>query len=285
MTLKTLRRYRSANGLAYAKQGNGKPILLIHGVGLRAESWIYQIECLSKTNTVFTVDMPGHGESDLLENTAGIDQYVDTIAQWVKLEINDPVIVLGHSMGAMIALNFASRYPQLCLGVAALNAVYRRTSKAKACVRQRALDIAIHPEAAKPEAAIERWFSNTTSDVEQEMAELCKHWLRSAPHQGYAQAYKIFSQNDGPIDAALSGLRAPAMFITGDGDVNSSAKMSQKMSALCPCGTVAVIENARHMAQMTHSQQINALLKTFISQCTNNQLAKNDRFAANKRAT
>ncbi|MFD1807175.1 alpha/beta fold hydrolase [Gemmobacter lanyuensis] len=43
--------------------GTGAPVLLIHGVGMRAEAWGPQIATLSATHRVLAVDMPGHGES------------------------------------------------------------------------------------------------------------------------------------------------------------------------------------------------------------------------------
>ena len=43
-----LRKNKSPNGIAYYKTGKGEPIILIHGLGLRAESWIEQIDFFKK---------------------------------------------------------------------------------------------------------------------------------------------------------------------------------------------------------------------------------------------
>lgn len=269
MILKTLPRFKANNGLAYTKAGSGPPIVLVHGVGLRAESWFQQIPTLCKTHTVLAVDMPGHGESELLTDiNADLSDYVDTMADWIINEIKSPVIIIGHSMGSMIALDFATRYRDWCLGLAALNCVYRRTEDAKQAVIKRAKDIANNPEALKADAPIQRWFAQERNDVEQDMAQLCRQWLIDANKAGYAQAYSIFSTNDGPEDVALAGIQVPALFITGDGDSNSSGLMSQKMAALCPRGSYAVIDNSRHMMQMTHPGEINPLLAALVSQCS-----------------
>ncbi len=268
MILKTRQRYKSDNGLAYIKSGSGSPIVLIHGVGLRAEAWLNQVPLLSQQHTVYAVDMPGHGESDLLANRdAGLDEYVDAIATWIKNEINAPVIMMGHSMGSMIALNFAIRYSDICSGVAALNSVYRRTFQAKQAVQQRALEMVSNTAVDNVTTPILRWFSKHPRGFEKQMADLCEQWLLAAPATGYARAYQIFSQNDGPEDDALKGLEMPAIFITGDGDANSSGHMSQCMAELCPNGRYAVIENSRHMVQMTHPDEVNQLLAEFVQQC------------------
>lgn len=268
MTLKTQQRFKSETGLAYFKTGVGSPIVLIHGVGLRAEAWLNQVPVLSEHHTVYAIDMPGHGESDLLADAdAGLDEYVDLIATWIQAEIKEPVIMMGHSMGSMIALNFAARYSGICSGVAALNSVYRRSPQAKQAVQQRALDMIENPVLSNVTTPISRWFDDNAKGFEKQMASLCEQWLLAAPAKGYARAYQIFSQNNGPKDEALASLEMPAIFITGEGDANSSGDMSKRMAALCPDGHYVVIEHARHMVQMTHPDEINQLLVKFVKQC------------------
>ena len=52
----TLPRYNTTNNIAYYKVGHGPSILMIHGVGLRIESWVAQIEILIKNFSVFASD-------------------------------------------------------------------------------------------------------------------------------------------------------------------------------------------------------------------------------------
>ena len=99
------------------------------------------------------------------------------------------------------------------------------------------------------------------------MAELCRDWLAKAPTEGYTRSYRIFSENDGPDDKALSELKVPVTFITGDGDSNSSALMSEQMASLCTNGSYTVISDSRHMLQMTHPDELNPLLVQFVEQC------------------
>ena len=50
-------------GLACIRAGDGPPVLLIHGVGLRAEAWGAVIDRLAERFAVHAIDLPGHGES------------------------------------------------------------------------------------------------------------------------------------------------------------------------------------------------------------------------------
>ena len=46
MTSITLRRFKSSDGIAYSRAGEGVPVVFIHGVGLRSEAWYQQVEAL-----------------------------------------------------------------------------------------------------------------------------------------------------------------------------------------------------------------------------------------------
>ena len=61
--METVRRSHTKSGTAYAEQGAGEPLVLVHGVGMRLEAWAPQMAALGRYHRVIAVDMPGHGES------------------------------------------------------------------------------------------------------------------------------------------------------------------------------------------------------------------------------
>ncbi len=81
----TTRPRSKRDGLACIVEGSGRPIFMIHGVGLRAEAWARQIDLFNTHHQVIAVDMPGHGESTAFENEAPqLADYVDAIAPLVQ---------------------------------------------------------------------------------------------------------------------------------------------------------------------------------------------------------
>lgn len=250
----TTQRRSDLGGLSAILAGAGPHVVLIHGVGLRAEAWARQIETLSVQFSVTAVDMPGHGESLLLDQNATLTAYTDVIADVVQRRS----VVIGHSMGAMIALDLAQRYPEQVCGVAALNAVYRRNDIAKKAVRQRAdaLDGISVPD---PDETLTRWFGGASSS--ERLA--CHEWLTTVDPKGYAKAYQVFASQDGPSDTALSAMQAPALFLTGSAEPNSTSNMSLAMAARAPRGQSQIIRGAAHMMPMTHAAEVNQALMQF----------------------
>ena len=139
MMSKTLR-LSDGSTVRVLEAGAGEPLLLIHGVGLRAEAWGPQMRLEAH---VFAVDLPGHGDSTPLPAGARLPDYVAWAAQVIEALGVGPMNVAGHSMGSLIAGGLAIERPDLVKRVALLNGVHRRTPEARAAVLARADQIAM----------------------------------------------------------------------------------------------------------------------------------------------
>ncbi|MEI4262635.1 alpha/beta fold hydrolase [Roseovarius sp. D0-M9] len=244
-----------AGQLSAITAGDGQTVLLIHGVGLRAEAWGAQIAALAGFCRVQAVDMPGHGQSAALSSGAQLADFTDVIAA----AINGPAVVIGHSFGAMIALDIAIRHPGKVKAVAALNAVHRRSAAAKAAVMRRAAMLD-GVSAADPTATLDRWFGPVPSPER----EACREWLCAVDPARYRDAYRVFAAEDGPSDEGLHSLGCPALFLTGADEPNSTPAMSRRMAALAPQGRAKIIPGAAHMLPMTHAAEVSAILEHFV---------------------
>lgn len=244
-------------GLSAIVAGTGRPVLLLHGVGLRAEAWGAQIKALRDTHHVIAPDMPGHGQTPCNAQCKVLDDYVQAVVPLLHM-LDEPALVIGHSMGAMIALELASSAPECVRAVAALNAIFERSDGAKAAVRARAasLDGNTLPD---PTPTLERWFGTGQSS----QRSACNDWLRMADPLGYKQAYTAFAHADGPSRQALNRLKCPALFATGALEPNSTPDMSRMMADLAPQGRVLVVDRAAHMMPITHPADVNSALSAF----------------------
>ena len=254
-------------GIAYYLAGEGTPVVLIHGVGLRAESFASQIEALKDICMVYAIDMPGHGESVYIAtDSLKLNDFTIRVREFVDEVIGVPVVMIGHSMGAMIAIDFAIHHGELCFGVIALNAVFNRSQKASEAVSARVAAMKLDDGNDFANGPVRRWFGENPSGHDVKMARLCQDWLNSVECRGYADAYRVFASNSGADAAELSAMEIPLLFLTGENDLNSTPAMSDEMARLVPQGEAVTITNAGHMAQLTHAHEINTALRQFIGQ-------------------
>jgi pimeloyl-ACP methyl ester carboxylesterase len=89
----------------------GRRIILVHAAGSNAHTWHNQLDHLGAAHSPISFDLPGHGRSAGVEGLASVRDYSDFLAAFADtLRIKSAVIV-GHSMGGAIAMDFAARHP------------------------------------------------------------------------------------------------------------------------------------------------------------------------------
>lgn len=240
--------------------GSGAPVVLLHGVGLRAEAWNTQIDALSPVARVIAPDMPGHGTNTTGVARPDIEAYCDA-ALSVLEALDGPPLIIGHSMGAMLALGLAHQSPNKVRGVVALNAVFERSETAAEAVEKRAAALDGISQ-VDPTPALARWFGDAHSAAR--MA--CADWLSATDPAAYKRAYTAFATSHVPNRDSLKNLHCPALFMTGALEPNSTPEMSRRMADLAAHGRVEIVSGAAHMMPMTHPDPVNAALKAMFAE-------------------
>jgi pimeloyl-ACP methyl ester carboxylesterase len=98
--------------MAYLDMGNGKTIVLLHGFCGSSRYWEKIIPELSKNYRVIAPDLPGHGESTILEENDKIEDIADLVKNLLDVLNIQQVTMFGHSLGGYITLAFAEKYSE-----------------------------------------------------------------------------------------------------------------------------------------------------------------------------
>lgn len=108
--------------LNYEERGSGgRSVLLIHAMGGSTAFMAEQLTALGERGRTIAVDLRGHGESDAPEGDYSMAVLADDVAGLASaLKLDRPVVV-GHSLGGMVALELASRHPELAGALAVLD--------------------------------------------------------------------------------------------------------------------------------------------------------------------
>lgn len=95
--------------LHYTDQGEGAPLLLLHGWGCNASTFGAAKSWMESHFRTVAVDFAGFGESDEPADVWGVEQYTQSIEALVRHEGIDKPILIGHSFGGRVAIVYASR--------------------------------------------------------------------------------------------------------------------------------------------------------------------------------
>jgi pimeloyl-ACP methyl ester carboxylesterase len=97
--------------VSYDTYGSGPPLVLVHGgFSDHITNWQECKDLLAERFTVHAIARRGRGETTATEGHSVLDEAADVAA--VLRQIGEPVFLLGHSHGAICALNAAAQYPQ-----------------------------------------------------------------------------------------------------------------------------------------------------------------------------
>ena len=117
--------------LFYEVIGSGKPIILIHGLGLNHTIWKPLTKLFSNERQFILPDVRGQGRSTLGDGDGSLGQMAGDLA-WLLDELKiDKVVLAGHSMGGYIALDFAAKYADRLAGLALVTSNTRADSPEK----------------------------------------------------------------------------------------------------------------------------------------------------------
>ena len=236
---------------------NPTAVILIHGAGGNHLSWHPDLRRLAHYRTL-ALDLPGHGQSaGYGEQT--IDGYTRWIEKWLD-GLNIPrAIIIGHSMGGAIALDFALRFPGRTVALGLFS------TGARLPVNPAILDNSSNP--ATLSSAIEKiiqWsFSPETSQ------KIIKLTAERIAEIRYSVLYNdlLACQSFDRLDT-LSRVTSPTLILCGDQDKMTPLRFSQLLASKIPENELAIIPGAGHMIMLEKPREVWSTLVNFLSALT-----------------
>jgi 3-oxoadipate enol-lactonase len=252
----------SGSKLHYLQTGcsSGPLLLCLHGLGGSTETFIRLLPHLPSCYNIVLLDFPGFGKSPFVpkSNTVTIAGYVADLGEFIAdlQELARPsqardVIIIGHSLGAIIALQYAAQYPETIGGLALLGsgraaghilAARQRMYDLAEAVRTKGLDFAANVatksnfyEATYVSPKVDRICADRDCRPRRVADPKAKDAVRSAvlasDPEGYAATCEAIVDL-GHRDPQYERVTAPAVFVAGDLDMISPVGRSQELSLL-----------------------------------------------------
>jgi len=220
---------------------DGPALVLIHALGTSRAVWDDLLPLLPGGLRVVRYDLRGHGASDVPEGPYAMGTLVaDAEAVIERLGLRDAV-VLGLSIGGMVAQGLAVKRLDLVRAVILSNTAAKIGQPAQSAERIEAVERG--GVAAIAEATLARWFPRR-DPAAPEVAR-ARALLLATPPAGYAGCCAAIAGTD--FWTPTSGLRLPALGIAGADDASTPPDLVRETVALIPGSETVLIPRAGHL--------------------------------------
>lgn len=251
--------------LYYETEGQGEPLVLIHGLGSSCRDWEYQVPFFAQEHRVVAVDVRGHGRSDKPPGPYNMALFARDVAGLLEGLEAAPAHVVGISMGGMIAFQLAVDRPDLVRSLVVVNSMpdmVVRTWQQRLAVWQRMVIAPLLGMKKMAEVLGGRLFPKLEQG--ELRAEFVKRWEENDP-RAYREALKAIT--GWSVSDRLSGIECPVLVVSGDEDYTPVELKAAYVNRL-PRAELVVIEDSRHGTPVDQPEAFNRAVAAFLRACS-----------------
>jgi pimeloyl-ACP methyl ester carboxylesterase len=234
------------NGVVhYEFFGRGRPLVFIHGWLGSWRYWVPAMDELSESKRVYAFDLWGFGDSDKSRPRYSVTNYVELLRTFIdELGVFGKVPLVGHALGATVAVSFAHQYPDYVNRVMAVSLPLVGDS--------------INRKFLSGGGFFDKVFGRSPlagyQDVEQEAS-------RAAPD---ALSQSVQSVMDIDLEPILASLQVPLLALYGENDNVVMPAKEEDFALLGKSVKMLLMPEARHFPMLDRSSQFNRLLIDFL---------------------
>jgi pimeloyl-ACP methyl ester carboxylesterase len=257
--------------LHFVDVGRGQPVVLVHGLGGSWLTWLENVPDLSAGHRVIALDLPGFGRSEAPPSTGDIDVHVESIEAVLNYLGLASAIVVGHSMGGLIALRLANERPARVQGLVLLSGGGLALGAFRLALVGRAftafnifMGMPMVPEMIVKCDAL-RWvllrpmLANPASLSRALAAEV----IPAVRAQGLVPSLHAAVRGLASVDPAA--VHCPVLLVWGARDRIMPVAAARQLAAELPDARLAVIDDVGHCAMFEDPARFNALVRSFVA--------------------
>lgn len=225
------------------------PIVLVHGLGLAADSMSDIARNLAHDHRVYVPDLPGFGESDHPPRALSIRGLADALDRWAEaVDLRDTVIV-GNSYGAQVVAELAAREVE----------EGRTTRRARAIVL---IGPTCDPGARSLGGQVKRWIRNGQDDEGGgNPIALVGPYLKAGLRRTVLTAKAATRHR---IEDRLPLVDVPALILAGELDQISPLPWTERLTRLLGDGERRIVEGGAHSMHGSHPERLAQLVRLFV---------------------
>jgi pimeloyl-ACP methyl ester carboxylesterase len=260
--------YAKNNGVNvyYESHGQGVPVTFLHPFSTNGYIWYFQIFPFAQTNQCVVIDERGHGRSDKPQQGYAIQEMAKDVAAVLDELKIDKTVLVGNSIGGMIAMQFNLDYPARVLG----NVIVSSGTGVGQNMPPEAAEAFQKDYQGAFTQLLEGTVSAKTKRERAEILDLMKaHFLVQSnfPSHVFMAASQdpngVFNWN---VRDQLKNIRKPTLVLAGEEDQGTTVEINKVLSDNIPNAELRVIKDVGHFYQLEKPYEFNQALRQFLNQ-------------------
>jgi len=252
----------------YETAGKGTPFVMIHAGVADSRQWNNEFAFFAQDYQVLRYDMRGYGKSEPVDGE--FSHMSDLISVLNTLQLQEPLIMMGCSMGGGLAMDFALMHPSRVKALIMVSSgpsgleldvpTPTKFAEAEQAYQARDLDLVTEIET-------QIWFDGTDrtpEQVNQAMRKLAFEMNRKALEHEAKELGKRLPNTDTPAFDHLTDLNIPVLVIVGAHDTPYILAAADYMIEKLPSARKARIEDAAHLPNMDQPHEFQTIVKAFL---------------------
>lgn len=238
------------------------PLVLLHGFCEDASVWNDWLAAGPLAPTL-TIDLPGFGSSPLPSAPADLADYAAAVKEALDERNLSQCVLVGHSLGGYVALEFAQKYPERLAGLGLFHSHPFEDTDDRKEARRRGIEL-LH--SGKRDLYVAQLFPNlfeTNYKVEhpEVLGKLIAHG-QTQPTEGIVAALEaMIGRRNHTL--TLAGLNCPALFLLGKEDTLVPLEDTLAVAASTPVSEVQVLSGVAHMGMFEAPERTREIVRNF----------------------
>ena len=251
--------------LYYEEYGSGAPIIMLHGWNENRTIFKFQIEDLSKNYRVITIDLRGHGKSSKPRLGYSYSRIVIDIKRFLDImNIRNPIIV-GHSLGGQIALEYYLKYNN-CNKLVLISSPYMAPTQLSGIIRmgEKYLSKKLRSSLKyASEVMKDQRIKRDSKESDDESRSIFSKKSFQVPF--YVTIGLSFSGLSFNIENKLKDIKIPVLILAGEKDDLIPISVFEKMADKIPNCKLIKFENCGHFSFIEEVSRVNKNILEFLN--------------------
>jgi len=246
--------------MAVEIQGEGEPVVMIHGLGGTSNTFTPVLAAFARHRTI-RFDLPGSGRSPRVDGRLSLRLFVERALLVMRKAEVERAHVVAHSMGTIVAAHLAATEPGKVTSLALFGPLLAPPDPARAAIRARAAEARKGDMQPIADALLQSSVSADTRIKRPAAAAFVRELLMRQDAEGYARTCEALAEMQ-PADT--SRIDCPTLLVTGDEDVVAPPQSVRMMSERIAGSRVEVLRGCGHWTPVEKPEECTALLQRFL---------------------